>query len=238
MLEAEDLRVGLLGPSRESPHWQFFKRGLAEASAESRLAWIVDEVPVYTVERPLPPGESVGHVEVDRVALSSAIHIMAVDLSPRKSGTLLYFETTGGNSGDTFTRPWMDVLEAHPIWPSTGAWSWAEANTPGLVRHRLASVVTPELRLVRQSGGFPSVSRNLPKVALAMDSFALSSLADGRADVLVVPHFAEAGRWVIDQLLRVEKVNPSSTPVFQVSPLLVTKNNVSTWVEWWKLWER
>lgn len=284
VLCGSDIRVGLLGPSRENPHWQFFKRGLAEAAedskrqiewidvtgwkatppeqqraaarlkgvtldavivwplevdalAEARVGWIVNETPVYTLERPLPPGESIGHIEVNATELSSAIHIVAVDLSPRTSGVLLYFQPVQDEEVGVFAQPWKALLEAHPAWPATGAWSWANASTPELARHRMGAMVTSELRLVQQSGGFPEGSRYLPKVALAMDSFAFSQLADGQVDALVVPHYAEAGRWVLERLSSGEEEGERQSRDYFVRPLIVTERNQVGWLSWWQKWE-
>lgn len=285
LAQAEELRIGLLGPSRADPHWQFFKRGLVEAAAdkavaiewidetpwdptveaqqraalslsrepldavivwplvvdelaEARIGWVINEVRVYTLVNALPPGESAGHLAVDWVALSTAVHIAAVDLSPRPEGTILFYKPADGPLQTGFDREWLEVLRRHPAWPATGAWSWSDGGTGARPASPLAAVVVPEFRSIQSTGGLPPGTRSVPKVALSIDSFALQALASKRVHALIVPHFAEAARGLLLAILRDNGLAEDAAPVFAIGPLVVTSSNEHWWRAWWQRWER
>lgn len=284
-LGAAAMRVGLLGPSRENAHWQFFKRGLTEAVereqrsiewidltawkatgaaqeeaaarlveeapdavilwplsvealAGARRAWSVAGVPVYTLIRPLPDRESAGHLSLNETAFSAVVHVVAVDLSPRRSGDLFYIERSAGDREPAFEQTWFSVFQKTPAWPATGAWSWVTEENEDRQRYRLRTVVTPELRLLEQTGGFPGEARSLPRVALAMDSYALSALGSGRIDALVVPHMAEGARWLVQRLGGDPFMGDRADADTVLTPLIITEMNRAHWREWWLRWER
>ena len=205
---------------------------VADRLAETRLAWLLDEIPVYSIANRLPEGEAVGHVAVDWTAFSEVVHVVAVDLTPRQAGVLVYW--SAGEGPPVFSHSYLETFVSEPAWPATGIWRWLDWGERGSVERDLATVVVPDLRQHLRAGSLPAELRALPSVALALESYALTKVRESELDAIVVPQWSEAGHWLVARL----QDRGGESEGFEARPLVVTELNAGWWRDWWLSWER
>lgn len=195
----------------------------------------VREVPTCWVENTPINGGPWTSWAVDWMGWARALQIVAAAVANTPDGSLIAYL----GLREVLPAEGWKVLSNAENWPLTGIWEGREVLDLSALdrRERLGIVVWGNRDALIQNGILP-----LPMVrslAVWMDALTLQHIETSDLEVIVVPHYVEAGGEIIDHLLSHQEGNASSANVFErsIGPLIVTSENLPAWRAFWQRWQ-